>query len=72
MKITLTNIEYSESYKALTVHNQPSELEVEIPDTTMEHEISMVVCKAIADQYSPDLAMGIESAEFSTIRVKRD
>lgn len=71
MRITLTNIEYSESYKALAVHNQPSELEIEIPDNTMECNMHMVVCKAIADQYSADMAVGIESAEFSTVQVKK-
>lgn len=65
MKILLTNIVYNDKYKALAVHYQPAELEVELPDTTTETDAHMIICKAISKQYSTDLAMGIESADFT-------
>lgn len=65
MKVTLINIEYSDSYKALAVNAMPSEITVEIPDTTAERNINDVVFMAIVKDYSKALAEGIESAEFT-------
>lgn len=65
MKILLTNIVYSDKYKVLAVHYQPAELEVELPDTTTETDAHMIICKAISKQYSTDLAMGIENADYT-------
>lgn len=64
MKITLTNIKYSESYKALVVHATPSELAVEIPDNTRECDVQNAVFLSVAKQWSPAMAEAIESAEF--------
>lgn len=67
MKITLTNIEYSEDYKAVAVNASPKELMVEIPDNTFEHQINAVVFGAIAKKYSPYMAQNIEKAEFTIL-----
>ena len=64
MKITLTKIEYSDSYKALAVHATPHELTVEIPDNTYEHQMQTAVFMAVAKQYSPAMADAILSADF--------
>lgn len=65
MKITLINIEYGDSYKALVVNAMPSEITVEIPDTTAECNINSAVFMAIVKDHSKALAEGIESAEFT-------
>lgn len=65
MKITLINIEYGDSYKVLAVNATPSEITVEIPDTTAECNINSVVFMAIVKDHSKALAEGIESAEFT-------
>ena len=64
MKITLKNIEYSDSYKSLAIRIMPQELKVTIPDNTTEAELHNAVFLAIAKQYSPDMAQAIEAAEF--------
>ncbi len=68
MKILLTNIVYSDRYKAFAVRYQPAELEVKVPDTITEmteDDAHMTICKAISKQYSAYLAMGIENADFT-------
>ena len=67
MKITLTNIEYSENYKAVAANASPKELTVEIPDNTFEHQINEVVFGAIAKKHSPYMAQNIEKAEFTIL-----
>lgn len=65
MKITLTNIEYSDKYKSLAAHALLPEITVEIPDTTTENNINMVVYLAIVKDHSRELAEGIENTEFT-------